>query len=104
MSSYCTEMGRIAAHYRRQSGFYHGVDVAGAGSPEGVRRQLDRWVRAGKIVMLRRGVYALREPYARREPHPFVVANTLRAPAIPEAYLKYPDLHRGTLSGHLQFS
>ncbi len=52
--------------------------LAGAGSPEGVRRQLDRWVRAGKIVMLRRGVYAVREPYARRKPHPFVVANTLR--------------------------
>jgi predicted transcriptional regulator of viral defense system len=52
--------------------------LAGDRSPESVRRQLDRWVRAGKVVMLRRGVYAVREPYAHRPLHPFVVANGLR--------------------------
>lgn len=52
--------------------------LAGERSPETVRRQLDRWVRAGKVVMLRRSVYGLREPYARRPWHPFVGANALR--------------------------
>lgn len=52
--------------------------LAGGRSPETVRRQLDRWSKAGKIVMLRRGVYAIREPYARRQLHPFLVANALQ--------------------------
>ncbi len=52
--------------------------LAGQTSPEGVRRQLDRWVKAGKVLMLRRGVYAVAAPYHQARPHPFVVANALR--------------------------
>ena len=52
--------------------------LAGQPSPRDIRRQLDRWLKAGKIVMLRRGVYAVSAPFARRRPHPFVVANALR--------------------------
>ncbi len=40
--------------------------------------QLTRWTRAGKLVQLRRGVYALAPPFRRKEPHPFVIANALR--------------------------
>ena len=40
--------------------------------------QLARWTRTGKLVQLRRGVYALAPPYRKREPHSFVVANALR--------------------------
>jgi hypothetical protein len=51
-----------------------------AGTPSGnvIRRQLDRWVKSGKIVRLRRGVYALASPYAAKHPHPFRIANMLR--------------------------
>jgi predicted transcriptional regulator of viral defense system len=52
--------------------------LAGTYSPDAVRRQLDRWVRSGRIVMLRRGVYTVREPYARQQLHPFVAANALQ--------------------------
>jgi predicted transcriptional regulator of viral defense system len=52
--------------------------LAGAVSPEGLRRQLDRWVRSGKVLMLRRGVYTVREPYARQQLHPFFAANALQ--------------------------
>ncbi len=52
--------------------------LAGVRSPALVRRQLARWVQAGKIMMLRRGVYAIRAPYARRPLHLFLVANALR--------------------------
>ncbi|MEJ2367971.1 MAG: type IV toxin-antitoxin system AbiEi family antitoxin domain-containing protein [Acidobacteriota bacterium] len=45
--------------------------------PARVRRQLSRWVRAGKIVQLRRGLYALAAPYRRTDPHPFLVSNRL---------------------------
>ncbi|MDH4271839.1 MAG: type IV toxin-antitoxin system AbiEi family antitoxin domain-containing protein [Candidatus Aminicenantes bacterium] len=47
-------------------------------STQKVRLQLVRWVEAGRLVQLRRGVYMLAEPYRRREPHPFLLANKLK--------------------------
>lgn len=43
-----------------------------------LRPQLSRWVKAGKILQLRRGVYLLASPYRKIEPHPFLIANYLR--------------------------
>lgn len=40
--------------------------------------QLSRWVKSGRLVQLRRGVYAIEKPYRQIEPHPFLVANSLR--------------------------
>ena len=40
--------------------------------------QLSRWVRSGRLVQLRRGVYTIARPYRKIEPHPFLVANSLR--------------------------
>ena len=40
--------------------------------------QLSRWVRSGRLVQLRRGVYMIARPYRKIEPHPFLVANSLR--------------------------
>jgi predicted transcriptional regulator of viral defense system len=57
--------------------FTTGHILSGVGQPEDLRRQLARWVSAGKVLQLRRGVYMLSAPYARRAAHPFLVANTL---------------------------
>ncbi len=51
--------------------------LAGDVDPNHIRRQLSRWVRAGRLYQLRRGVYALAPPYQKRRPHPFVVANSM---------------------------
>ena len=51
---------------------------AGDSPDAGLRLQLSRWVRTGKLIQLRRGVYALAEPYRKIQPHPFLVANRLR--------------------------
>lgn len=40
--------------------------------------QLSRWVRSGRLLQLRRGVYAIARPYRQTEPHAFLVANALR--------------------------
>ena len=40
--------------------------------------QLSRWVRSGRLIQLRRGVYTIARPYRKIEPHPFLVANSLR--------------------------
>jgi hypothetical protein len=44
-------------------------------------RQLSRWVVSGKLLQLRRGVYALPEAFQSRAPHPFEVANLLERPS-----------------------
>lgn len=40
--------------------------------------QLVRWVKSGRLLKLRRGVYVLGKPYRKIEPHPFLTANRLR--------------------------
>lgn len=44
-------------------------------------RQLSRWVKSGRLLQLRRGVYALPEAYRPRLPHSFEVANLLTRPS-----------------------
>jgi predicted transcriptional regulator of viral defense system len=51
--------------------------LAGAVDADDVRRQLSRWVNAGRLYQLRRGLYALAPPFQRARPHPFLVANRL---------------------------
>ncbi len=43
--------------------------------------QLSRWVSTGKLLSLRRGVYAVAAPYRRRDPHAFEIANILVRPS-----------------------
>ncbi len=43
-----------------------------------IRLQLVRWVKGGRLVQLRRGVYMPAEPYLKAEPHPFLAANILK--------------------------
>src|SRR3990172_9517775 len=57
--------------------FDTGFLLAGEADLNDVRRQLSRWVKAGKIYQLRRGLYALAPPYQKVKPHPFVIANRM---------------------------
>ncbi len=57
--------------------FETGFLLVGDVHPADVRRQLSRWVSSGRVVQLRRGLYALARPYRQSEPHPFLVANRL---------------------------
>lgn len=50
---------------------------AGADDPRQVQRQLSDWVRSGKVVQLRRGLYTLAKPYQTEVPHSYVIANRL---------------------------
>lgn len=43
-----------------------------------VRPQLSRWVKAGRLIQLRKGLYTLAQPYRKVAPHPFVIANAMR--------------------------
>lgn len=59
--------------------FETGLLLAGAVDPGDARRQLSRWVRAGRLWQFRRGLYALARPFQKVAPHPFVIANRLLA-------------------------
>jgi predicted transcriptional regulator of viral defense system len=53
--------------------------LAGSGeSLSALRLQLSRWVKSGKLIPLAKGLYTLAEPYRKRTPHPFVLANAMR--------------------------
>ena len=58
--------------------FNSSILLAGNVDPKLIRIQLSRWVKAGKIYQLRRGLYSIAPPYQRRQPHPFLVANHLQ--------------------------
>lgn len=57
--------------------FETGLLLSGDVDPNDVRRQLSRWVSAGKLKQLRRGLYTLAPPYQKVVPHPFLIANFL---------------------------
>ena len=58
--------------------FRTGQILAGERAPQHVRRQLDRWVKGGRVLRLRRGVYLLAPPYAGTPAHPFAIAGALQ--------------------------
>jgi len=43
-----------------------------------IQKQLSRWTRVGKLLQLRRGLYALAPPYRKTVPAHFLVGNRLR--------------------------
>lgn len=57
--------------------FETGMLLAGNVDAVNLRRQLSRWTRAGRLLQLRRGLYALAPPWRRINPHPFLIANRL---------------------------
>ena len=57
--------------------FESGHLYAGANNLQQVQRQLADWVRAGKIVQLRRGLYTVAPPYQSEHPHSYLIANHL---------------------------
>src|SRR6266571_4480663 len=55
--------------------------LAGEDSPAEVRRQISRWVTSGRLLQLRRGLYALAPPQARELPDALAVASRLHRPS-----------------------
>jgi predicted transcriptional regulator of viral defense system len=73
----------LLATATKQPFFGTGLLLAGAVNPTDVRRQLSRWVQTGRVIQLRRGLYALAAPYQQTPPHPFLIANSL----LPGSYV-----------------
>ncbi|MDE2794198.1 MAG: hypothetical protein OXL34_05200 [Gemmatimonadota bacterium] len=63
--------------------FETGFLVAGHPPEPGLPAQLSRWCASGKLLRLRRGLFALAPPWRKVIPHPFLVANRL----VPGSYV-----------------
>ncbi len=55
--------------------------LAGEDSPAEVRRQISRWLASGRLIQLRRGLYAIAPPHARELPGTLDVASRLQRPS-----------------------
>ncbi len=62
----------------QQSVFTTGFVAAGENLTQ-VRLQLSRWVKDGRLIRVRRGLYILSEPYRKINPEPFYLANALKS-------------------------
>jgi predicted transcriptional regulator of viral defense system len=91
--------GEILELLQGEAAFRSAILLATGEEPETIRRQLVRWVRAGRLDQLRRGVYAVAAPYRARIPHPFVVAGLLR----PASYVSLQSAlaHHGLIPEHV---
>lgn len=58
--------------------FRTGFLAGSGGSLAALRLQLSRWVKTGKLIQLAKGLFTLAEPYRKRTPHPFVLANAMK--------------------------
>jgi predicted transcriptional regulator of viral defense system len=58
--------------------FDTGFLLVGGVDAMNVRKQLSRWVKAGNVYQLRRGLYALAPPYRKVVPHTYLVANRVQ--------------------------
>lgn len=72
------KLGELAARVGPDGLFRTGQILAGEHSPADVRRQLDRWVKSGCVIRLRRGVYVLANAGGQATVHPFTAANALK--------------------------
>ena len=69
---------RLLALVADEAVFPSAILLSGNESARQVRLQLSRWVKVGRLLQLRRGVYALAPAWRKVEPHPFLVANRLQ--------------------------
>jgi len=78
--------------------------LAGKVNPDIIRLQLTRWTKSGRLLQLRRGLYAIAPPYQKVKPHPFFIANRMQRASYVSGqsalafYGLIPDTVQATLS------
>ena len=70
--------GNLLAEVGQEPVFRAGFLAASCKSMPEMRLQLSRWVKAGKLIQLRKGLYTLTQPYSKVVAHPFVIANAMK--------------------------
>jgi predicted transcriptional regulator of viral defense system len=89
----------LLALLRDEPLFHSSLLNAGTESAASLRRSLVRWVESGRLTQLRRGVYLVAQPFRKEDPHPFVVANQLKAASY--VSLQSALAHYGCIPEHV---
>jgi predicted transcriptional regulator of viral defense system len=71
----------VLSRFAAQPLFHSSFLRAGEDDPRHIQVQLCRWVKAGKLLQLRRGWYLLAEPFRSRKVGEAVIANTVVQPS-----------------------
>ncbi len=58
--------------------FNTGFLATGKNTLAELRMQLSRWVKMGRLIKLKKGLYVLAQPHRKVKPHPFLIANTIK--------------------------
>lgn len=58
--------------------FHSSLLRAGPVSSVDLGKQLSRWVKAGSLLQIRRGLYTFSDAYGQTRPHPFALANQMK--------------------------
>ena len=68
--------------------------LSGNADQKDVTLQLSRWTKSGRLLQIRRGLYALAPPYQKVKPNPFLIANRMvRASYVScQSALEFHDL------------
>ena len=62
----------------REPFFHSSLFKSGPVSMTDLGKQLSRWVKAGSLIQIRRGLYAFSDEYGQVHPHPFTLANQMK--------------------------
>ncbi|MBU4269015.1 MAG: hypothetical protein KJ808_09255 [Acidobacteria bacterium] len=62
----------------REPFFHSSLLRAGPVSTVDLGKQLSRWVKAGSLLKIRRGLYTFSDEYRQTRPHPFALANQIK--------------------------
>jgi|GEM_PF-2050848 len=69
--------------------FRTGFLAANETTVEKLRLQLTRWVKTGRLIQLKKGLYTLAEPYRQVVPYPFVLASEAAAIAAGQGHFQH---------------
>jgi predicted transcriptional regulator of viral defense system len=62
----------------REPFFHSSLLKSGPVSMADLGKQLSRWVKAGSLIQIRRGLYAFSDDRGQAQPHPFALANQMK--------------------------
>lgn len=68
----------VLAKIGQEPVFSPGFLVSGTTGLAEVRVQLSRWVKTGKLIQIRKGLYSLAAPFRKVQPEPFLLSNAMK--------------------------
>jgi predicted transcriptional regulator of viral defense system len=72
------KLGELLKMVGHEPFFHSSLLKSGPVSKVDLGKQLSRWVKAGSLIQIRRGLYTFSAEYGQTRPHPFALANQMK--------------------------